>query len=387
MTIEAPRVEETPDGFTVRAQVKSESGPAGELWFELSGGPTIPPSEMIAAAFVAACFPAAGWLEEDIWTEAPVDADLLLRIPVLARGFARLQHRSRTIEIHAAPARTEPNPGRVVGASFSGGADSFYTLMTNQNCGGLTPVQALVTGLGFDPPHNNYELQDQVLERLKRVSRELGLRHFAIRTNFRLFFDPFADPSRVTQGTCLVAFAFLLANDIHTYLIPASAPIDRLYRWSSHALLDGAWMSGHVRTESDGWDIHRNDKVLQIANWPLALESLRVCAAGSVVNNCGRCEKCLRTMALLEIAHRADQAPTFPRRLDAESIRNLRIKQIRRLYWWEEIRKLALPDPSLTWLVSGIDRVAFTCRLHAPRRRLRNWIRRGLKREIDPIQY
>ncbi|RYG26147.1 hypothetical protein EON82_04475 [bacterium] len=380
-------MQETSDGYVVRAQVTSERGPNGELWFELTGGPVLPSPEMISAAFVAACFPTAVWLGEDISVDVPVDADLLLRLPVLARGMARLHHRARAIEVHAEPARSEPPSGRVVGASFSGGADSFYTLMTNRDPGGLTPVGALVTGLGFDPPHNDNEKQDLVLERLRRVSYELELQHFAIRTNFRLFFDPYADPSRVTQGTCLVAFAFLLAGDIHSYLVPSSAPIDRLYRWSSHALLDGAWLSGHVRTISDGWDIHRNDKVLQIAGWPLALEVLRVCAVGNAVDNCGKCEKCLRTMALLEVAHRAEQAPTFPRRIDAKAIRDIQVKQIRKLYWWEEIRKLAEPDPSLAWLVAAINRMAFSCRLNAPRRRLRNWMRRGLKRGIDPIQY
>jgi hypothetical protein len=380
-------VEETLDGYIARAKVTSERGPNGELSFEVSGGASLPLAEMIVAAFVAACFPTAVWLEEDISVDASVDADLLLQVPVLARGFARLHHRSRAIEVHATPARSTPRPGRVVGASFSGGADSFYTLMKNRDPAGLTPVGALVTGLGFDPPHNNYDLQDQVLKQLQSVSQELGLRHYAIRTNFRPFFDPYADPSRVTQGTCLVAFAFLLSGDIHTYLIPASAPIDRLYRWSSHALLDGAWLSHHVRTESDGWDIHRNDKVLHIAKWPLALKVLRVCAIGNEVGNCGKCEKCLRTMALLEVAHCGDHAATFPRRLDAGAIRQLKVKQIRKLYWWEEIRKLARPDPSLAWLVSEIDRMAFSCRLNAPRRRLRNWIRRGLRRGIDPIQY
>lgn len=375
MRVRDVRLETTEDGFRASAIVESDRGPNGSLWYEVRGA-ALPAPEMAASAFAAACLPVAVWWEDDLQIEAPVDHDFLYRLPRVARGHARMHERARTTAIEATGTTTEPRPNRVVGMSFTGGVDSFYTLRDNLE--GVTPVGALVTGLGLDTKLNDHEGHAALLQNLGRVASAHGLAHYSIRTNFRELFDPYADPTVVTQGACLVAFAFLLSGSLHTYLIPAAAPIDRLYPFSSHALLDGAWISRHMATVSDGWDIHRNDKLARIMDWPLAMRELRVCQHGKGVTNCGRCEKCVRTMALLAL-YGVRHGPAFPHRTEASHIEGLRIHQPKKLYWWRKIREAAARDPELAWLASATGRLLLKTAVAMPLRR-RKMRARALKR-------
>lgn len=376
------KLEPTGRGFDASVAVESAHGPNGRLWVEVSGDPALPAPEMAASAFVAACLPTAVWYEDDLHVEPPLDREFLFRLPRLARGHARMHGRKRTSEIRATGATTEPRPGRVTGMSFTGGVDSFYTLRDNLDPDGVTPVRALVTGLGLDTDLDDPEGHAALLARLRTVADEFGLAHYAIRTNFRDFFDPYADPSVVTQGACLVAFAFLLSGELSHYLIPASAPIDRLYPYSSHALLDGAWASRPTCTVSDGWDIHRNDKLASLIDWPLAMRELRVCIRYPGVVNCGRCEKCLRTMALLALNGVLD-APAFPHRLQAESIRRLRIYKPKKHYWWEQIYLAAKRKPETAWLAAATAQMLVRGKLLTPFRGRRE---RAKVRERWPLR-
>ena len=368
MRISGIETTKTGDGFRVAARIEGEFGLDGVLWYEVVGDVVLPTPEMVASAFAAACLPVAVWWEADLHVDEPLDADFLFRLPRLARGHARMHRRKRTTQIHATGVTSEYPADRVVGMSFTGGVDSFYTLRDNLAPKGVTPVRALVTGLGLDTLPDDLASHAALLEDLGAVSSELGLDHYAIRTNFREFFDPYADPCLVSQGACLVAFAFLLSGNLATYLIPASAPIDRLYPYSSHALLDGAWISRATMTVCDGWDIHRNDKLASLIDWPLAMRHLRVCTIKRVAGNCGCCEKCLRTMALLAL-HGLRAPSAFPHRLEYEHVANLRIWVPTRLYWWERIREAAQSEPELAWLARASGRMLRRMRLLIPLRR------------------
>jgi hypothetical protein len=64
----------------------------------------------------------------------------------------------------------------------------------------------------------------------------------------------------------------------------------------SHPALDGLFSSQRIAIIHDGGRFSRLEKVRDLANWPAALEALRVCPARlEDGGNCGKCEKCLRT--------------------------------------------------------------------------------------------
>jgi hypothetical protein len=66
----------------------------------------------------------------------------------------------------------------------------------------------------------------------------------------------------------------------------------------------------------------RLEKVIsQIAQSPLALEHLRVCFANEKgAYNCGRCDKCLRTMINLFVAGALEKSGTFPHHIDPDLV-------------------------------------------------------------------
>jgi hypothetical protein len=59
-------------------------------------------------------------------------------------------------------------------------------------------------------------------------------------------------------------------------------------------------------------DCDRFEKTVYIADSALALRHLHVCWKGGTAKNCGRCEKCLRTLVALELLGKRQQALSFP---------------------------------------------------------------------------
>lgn len=73
-----------------------------------------------------------------------------------------------------------------------------------------------------------------------------------------------------------------------------------------------------------GCEASRADKVRMLAREPLALRHLRVCwEKDEGTYNCGRCEKCLRTMTSLHALGVLAECETFPRVLDPQAVRRL----------------------------------------------------------------
>ena len=82
-------------------------------------------------------------------------------------------------------------------------------------------------------------------------------------------------------------------------------------------MLDPLWSSESLRVVHDGGAVTRIDKVRHLADNPVALDTLRVCAVPDrATYNCCRCEKCLRTMVALEIAGVLSRSRAFPEPLN-----------------------------------------------------------------------
>lgn len=84
----------------------------------------------------------------------------------------------------------------------------------------------------------------------------------------------------------------------------------------------------------------------RLAHAPVALASLRVCVRRSE-RNCGRCEKCLRTMVELHLAGALDSCTEFEQPLDLAAVAStsLKVTGAKRRHW--ERAQLALGDREL----------------------------------------
>jgi hypothetical protein len=115
--------------------------------------------------------------------------------------------------------------------------------------------------------------------------------------------------------------ALLLSPRFAKVYVPASQTYAQLFPLAPHPVLDPLWSNDTTAIVLDGCEASRIDKARRIAGCELALASLRVCyenRAGAY--NCGRCEKCLRTMLNLYIAGALARCPTFDRPLTPAAI-------------------------------------------------------------------
>jgi hypothetical protein len=82
--------------------------------------------------------------------------------------------------------------------------------------------------------------------------------------------------------------------------------------FGSHALVDPVMSSSQVRFIHYGAGFDRFEKMAFIAQSDFALRHLHVCFRDKSDKNCGRCEKCYRTLLALELLAAREKATSFP---------------------------------------------------------------------------
>jgi hypothetical protein len=126
------------------------------------------------------------------------------------------------------------------------------------------------------------------------------------------------------HAALLAATAHAIVPRIGTVSLAASFDVPALSGWGTHPLLDPLFSSTGVEVRTEGFGPTRLEKVAAIARWPVARRNLIVCFEGPLPEgrlNCGRCEKCLRTMtALLAVGALEGCAAFSEERLTAEKI-------------------------------------------------------------------
>lgn len=196
---------------------------------------------------------------------------------VLPPGTARL-----TAPTLSAPATTA--------LFFSGGIDSFYSLVRNPDIG------VLVFIVGFDVRLHKRVTWEAMLRSYRELAAEQGLRFIAIATNLR----DHAVLGKMRwgryHGMLLAAATHLLREQASRWIISSSFQRDNLMPWGSHPDLDGLWSGGGVEIIHYGAEMWLDEKLGAMAGFPMVHRRLRVCYADPrAEGNCGRCEKCVRT--------------------------------------------------------------------------------------------
>jgi hypothetical protein len=204
-----------------------------------------------------------------------------------------------------------PAAGRAV--CFTGGVDSFFSLLGDQH----QPTHLLYV-VGFDVGLDDTRRIAEVTELVRTGAAARGLQAAIVLTDLREH-PRFASISwEHTHGAALAAVGHLLSGTIGTLVIPPSYAADRLVPWGSRPDLDPGWsVPGRLQVEHGDAAGRRLDRVRAIAHDPLVHRHLRVCWQNVGTDlNCGRCEKCVRTMAMLAGTGELDRCETFPGRAD-----------------------------------------------------------------------
>lgn len=210
----------------------------------------------------------------------------------------RLELDHRATVAHAdAPRRT--------GLFLSGGIDSLATLRLNHlryPAGHPHRIQDALLMHGFDiggvlARGAKYHVFERARQHMQPVAADAGLELIPVYTNIRHLCDARELWLNYFFGAVLAAAAHAFAPRLHLADIAASYDIANLVPCGSHPLLDPWYGSVDVAIQHCDVELTRLDKLRIIAEWPAAFHNFRVCLANVPDRlNCGRCEKCVRTM-------------------------------------------------------------------------------------------
>src|SRR5579864_621218 len=242
----------------------------------------------------------------DLHCEEPISARLLANVGAIEDIWGAWSERSR-IAVFAQPRSARPPPSRGVASFFSGGIDSFYTVLTH-----LDEISHLIAVGGFDVPFGNGALWEKIIGPLRQAAAQLGKPLIEVRTDLRSFTDKYLSWEDA-HGAAMASIALLLSPMFSRVLVPGSGTYATLLPWGTHPLLDPLWSTDETQLVPDGYQSTRFQKLSFISENPIVLETLRVCwhNTGNTYN-CGNCGKCLQAMAMLRAIGRLQNARTFP---------------------------------------------------------------------------
>ena len=342
MKIENLRREKEKNRVKVAATVRWEDcdRPVQELYFETDEGFAADLSCNPHAFMLACAIPAMHYGEERIFLDAEICPELRDGL-IIAMGWFHhwfgLDFKPVRIEARIRASMPTPRTPERAGFFFSGGIDSLATLRVNRlNFPSEHPWSIkdglLVYGLELDEP----EAFEHVLHSLSVLAREVGITLVPIYTNVYLDYRQ-EDASRnfsfwkyKFQAAALAAVAHVFARRLTivsiaaTFDIPNFTTNGHLRAFGSHPLIDHNYSSSDLMVRDEGVALSRFDKVKLVADWDVVLKNLRVCnqykryQSGRL--NCGKCEKCIRTMLSLLAMGVLDKTRAFPHHDVSEEI-------------------------------------------------------------------
>jgi hypothetical protein len=218
---------------------------------------------------------------------------------------------------------------------FSGGVDSFYSLIKHQD-----EIDNLVLVHGFDISLEDTEVFALAEAQACDVARHFHKRLIVARTN--LHFEQSNIPCSwgMYFGAALAAVAYALSPNHGKIYIASFGSYADLHPEGSHPLLDPLWSTEALQIVHDNPET-RIDKLRVIIQYSEALSRLRVCWENPGNCNCGLCEKCLRTMLGLR-ALGVDHCTAFPDTLTPKLVRRQDL-DARSVPFWRELLDTGLP--------------------------------------------
>lgn len=280
-------------------------------------------------AFLLACaVPALHYGEKRVFVDGTICAELKnnLRVAVgILKEWYEDMRKFPGFVLDSRKTGTKPEipESRQSGFFFSGGIDSFATLYSNRLA--YHPEHPmyirdgiLVYGLEQDDP----ERFGYLYASLKKVAEQIGITLIPVYTN--LYFVYRAEDSLNQwhfwtdrfMGAALASVAHAFSKRMATAYIPSGVHVSRLFPHGSHPILDPLFSSCSLKINHDGFTRGRLDKTRLIAGHEVALKNLRVCNRVNLYQenslNCGRCEKCVRTMIALTTVNKLIATDAFP---------------------------------------------------------------------------
>lgn len=302
-------------------RLEPQSGQPFEVWFDV---PARLQEDLSVTAnpWLVCMLPFAMESGEPIEADLPADPQLvdnLCALQVVWRSWYPVLHRSEFVVPSRSTAR-DLSASRRSAAFFSGGVDSWFTILRHApeiEPAAVGTVDELINVQGFDIPLDRPEelrcMNDALGEGARAIHRDFA----SVRTNLR---RPGSLWHRgwgwLTNAAGLAAVALVLERRYSEVLIGSSHHLGHLFPWGSHPLTDPLLSSSHLRVVHDGAAFDRVEKTGLVARHDVARRRLHVCWQHGAASNCGRCSKCVRTMATLSLFGVSARECAFPLEFD-----------------------------------------------------------------------
>jgi len=328
LTLADAAVQDSPDrpGWArLTARLYSDvDGHEEPLWIDVA--PADAPGLRVSGdPFLAWLAPLAATRGEALRLEVPVDAQLLVQLREVLRVWHAWYPHLPVVEMtapsvdraeSAAASELPARPARRTASMFTGGVDSFFTVLRH-NAGEGTPATIPIDDLlyvhGFDVPLANHAAARRIQSSLQQAADALGKRFVFVATNLRDSRFGATDWPRLSHGAALAGVAHALSGQYHTVLLGSSAGYGDLRHWGSHPLTDPMFSSSRLTFLHDGAAFMRVQKTEYVVRSPIAMQHLRVCWQSAAGDNCGICNNCIRTLLTLEALGALHNSRTFRR--------------------------------------------------------------------------
>jgi hypothetical protein len=207
-----------------------------------------------------------------------------------------------------------------MGLFFSGGVDSLSVLRWNRLHIPLEHPASIKDGvLIFGIQNENAQMRRDIEDQLSVIAEEARVTLIPISTNLVEAFNEMVHWEHEWEGAALAAVAHALTGRLTQAVIASTNDISTMMPLGTHPVLDPNYSSSDLRIRHEGITLSRFVKTKLIAEWDTALQNLRVCnqipygkktEQGTL--NCGKCEKCIRTMIALVALGALDRTRAFP---------------------------------------------------------------------------
>ena len=211
------------------------------------------------------------------------------------------------------------DPSKRTISCFSGGIDSLFTFYRHKDQisgNGTALIDDFLCVGGFNTPLEDF---DHMRAKLGSFAARFGRRLVPVLTNIRYgdhaietLYSIGSWEERLAHGAFLAAIVHLLGRRYREFLIPPSFTYSYVQPWGSHPMCDPLMSASDLSVVHDGASFNRAERTAVVVRHDESLKVLQVCARnGYARGNCSRCEKCLRTMATLDVMGVKDRASTF----------------------------------------------------------------------------
>lgn len=241
----------------------------------------------------------------------PVDPQLLEQAQTLMAIWSDWYPELSPVPVEAERRQSEvPAPARRTATFFSGGVDSFYTILHASDTGSES-IDDLFLLHGFDISIPDKAAYGRVLQRYQELRPKLGAEIVPIATNVRETRFDLANWGALSHACLMAGAALQLSTHYSTVLIPASYSQSQVRPHGSHPETDPLLSNSRTTFRQHGLEPERHEKIEYLCRYPFALDNLRVCYQSERGENCCRCRKCVMVMTTLEIYGKLGESAAF----------------------------------------------------------------------------